>query len=101
MVQGKFELSSAPGALPWHPEVQKLVLERDPEVVFWPSDLLEARGTKAKKQHISKKIVFVWPCRLRRQGPKISLVIEMCGFLLVVSEASQKTVGPKSTSGSL
>ncbi len=35
----------------------KVYDQKDPEVVFWPSGILEAWGTKAKKPHIFKNIL--------------------------------------------
>ncbi len=46
--------------------------QRDP-VVVWPSVFLEAWGTKAKKPHVSRNILFFWPCRRRRQGQQTSI----------------------------
>jgi hypothetical protein len=44
--------------------------QRDPDIVFGPSGVLEAWGTKAKKPHSFRKRMICWPCRLRRQGKK-------------------------------
>ncbi len=50
-------------------------IKKDPEVVSWLSVFLEARGTKANKLHIFKKIVH--------------LFLDMCGLL---SESPSKTL---------
>ncbi len=62
------------------PSRETPLLQRDPEVVFWPSGVLEAWGTQAKRPHMFRKIVVVWPCRLRRQGQKTTVFLKMCGF---------------------
>jgi hypothetical protein len=62
---------------------------------------LEAWGTQAKRPHIFKKIMVCWPCRRRRQGQQIIIFCEMCGLFALVPQASQKTLGQKTTSGSL
>ncbi len=50
--------------------------QRYPEVVFWPSGLLEAWGTKANKPHISLKLMVCWPCRRRPQGQQTTMFCE-------------------------
>ncbi len=69
--------------------------------VFWPRCFLDAWGTKAKKPHLFRKILLVWPCSLRRQGKKTMIFYKKCGFLAWVPQASKKTLGQKNTSGSL
>ncbi len=51
-------------------------LQRDTELVCWPSVFLEAWGTKANKLHFFKNIIMLGPCRLRRQGPKIGTFLK-------------------------
>ncbi len=73
----------------------------DPERFFRPSYVLEAWGTKASKPRIFSKLMVFGPCSLRRQGPNTTLFRNMCGFLALVPQASPKTLGQKTTSGSL
>jgi hypothetical protein len=48
--------------------------------VVFGENSCSAWGTKAKEPHFVRKIVVVWPCRLRRQGQKTILFWKMYGF---------------------
>ncbi len=51
---------------------------------------------QGQKTHI-RKIMVCWPCRRRRQVPKTTLFLKMCGLC----QASNKTLCQQTTSGSL
>jgi hypothetical protein len=61
-------------------------------VVYWPSGFGDAWGTKAQKPRLFRKMLVVWPCRLRRQGQQTNIFLNNCGFLALVLQASKKTL---------
>ncbi len=68
-------------------------VQRDPEVFFGQ---LEAWGTNAKK------IIVLETSGCLALPPKVATRFwKMCGFLASVLQASPKTLGQKTTSGSL
>ncbi len=67
--------------------------QQDPEVFFGPSVFGEAWGTNAKKEHMFRKIIVLWPCRLRRQGQQTTLFLNCVVCLAFVPQASKKTLG--------
>ncbi len=64
--------------------------QRDPEVVFWPSDFLEAWGTEANTPHIFRTCVVFGPCRRRGRGPQTILFLKMCVVLASAPQASKQ-----------
>ncbi len=58
---------------------------------FRPSGFLEAWGSKAQKPHIFRKVVFFWPCRLRRQGQTTIIFWNKCGFWALVPRRPKNT----------
>ncbi len=72
------------------------LIQRDAEVVFWPSAFWEAWGTDAKQPHIFRIRDVFWPCRLRRHGQtKTIIFLSMCGFLALAPQASNTLLGQK------
>ncbi len=79
------DLSDSPSTL--------LLFQRDLEVVFRPSAFGEACVTKAKQLNMFKKRICFGPCRLRRQGHKTTILLNMCGFWASAHQASKKPLG--------
>ena len=77
------------------------LIQRDPVVVFWPSCFLEAWGTKAKKPHMVKNITVFLAVPPKAARPNTSFFLEHVWLLALVPKAFKKTLGQKTTSGSL
>ncbi len=63
--------------------------------VFWANLFFGGLGCRRPNStHLfMKRVVFLFPCRLRRQGQTTIRFWEMCGFVALVPQASNKTSG--------
>ncbi len=73
---------------------------RDPGVFCWPSGVLEAWGTKAKKQHMFRKLMVCWRCSRRRQCQKTIMFLK-CVVAGLGTPSLKKSLGKNTTTGSL
>ncbi len=79
----------------------EVVFQRDPEVVFGPSDLLEAWGIEAKKTHILRKRMVFSLAAEGGKAQKKERSLKICVWLASVPQASEKPFGQKQKSGCL
>ncbi len=68
-------------------------IQRDPVVVYWPNDCLEAWGTKANKPHVLRKYWFVGLAAFGGKAEKPVFSKNKFGFLALVPQASKKSLG--------
>ncbi len=70
--------------------IQKVKYQRDPEVFFVCQVVfLDAWVAKANKPHFFNTIMVLWPCRLRRQGRKTSISLNIFVFWDLAHQASK------------